>query len=104
MLFLDAVGGGLPHGACPDLNASADGLTDSPACRDVRHESTQHSPTTAALPDRSANSQNTSPRTCGMTGSSGVSNISGSNESLGPPYSPQNGEAEQKSKCDDKDF
>nr|DBA24388.1 TPA: hypothetical protein GDO54_012054 [Pyxicephalus adspersus] len=90
-----AIGGGLPHGACPDLSVIADGLTDSPACREVRHESTQHSPTTAALSDSSANPQNTSASTCGIPGPSGVSNISASSESLAPPQSTQNGDPEQ---------
>ncbi|XP_068093323.1 myomesin-1 isoform X2 [Hyperolius riggenbachi] len=90
-----AIGGGLPHGACPELSAIADGLTDFLACQEVRHESTQHSPTTAALPDSSANAKTTSPSTHAKPGPEGVSNISGSSESCALTQSPQEEEAEQ---------
>ncbi|XP_073535213.1 myomesin-1 isoform X2 [Phyllobates terribilis] len=89
-----AIGGGLPHGACPELSSSADGLTDSPACWVVKHESTQHSPITDALPNSSDNTKNISPSKNGKAGPTGVSKISASNESDATTHSPQNEGAE----------
>ncbi|KAM9308545.1 myomesin-1 [Gastrophryne carolinensis] len=90
-----AIGGGLPHGACPELSSIADGLTDSPACREVPHESPQHSPVTPALPDSSYSTPNTSPTKSHIPGRTGVSSVSADSESLAPTCPPQNGEAEQ---------
>lgn len=73
--FLAIIGGGLPHGVCPELSGKAAGLTDRTTSWEGMHEASQPIFDTDALLKCNAKfNRETLPSSCGKLESKGDSN------------------------------